>query len=59
MAQQRFDLRREPDGTWSVVDVFTGWPTDPAVGLEFEEADELVDMLNFLEAKHKKPLRQP
>ena len=28
MAQQRYDLRKEEDGTWTVFDVFTGWPAE-------------------------------
>ncbi|MBZ9977820.1 hypothetical protein LB555_20490 [Mesorhizobium sp. BR-1-1-10] len=57
MAQQRYDLRKEPDGTWTVFDVFTGIPADPeghpAVGLEMEYADDLVDLLNAINLKRR------
>lgn len=52
MAQHRYEIRREPDGTWTVFDVFTGWPAEvdghlPATGLDMEEADDLLDLLNL------------
>lgn len=57
MAQQRYDLRKEPDGTWTVFDVFTGQPADdwgaPAVGLDMEYADDLVDLLNIVDLKRR------
>lgn len=58
MAQQRYDLRREEDGTWTVYDVFTGWAADlpsagPAVGLDMEDADDLVDLLNTLDRERR------
>ncbi|KAA3452739.1 hypothetical protein C7I87_00740 [Mesorhizobium sp. SARCC-RB16n] len=57
MAQQRYDLRKDPDGTWTVFDVFTGQPAmvegRPAVGLNMEWADDLVDLLNADDLKRR------
>ena len=57
MGQQRYDLRKEPDGTWTVFDVFTGLPAEPdgwsASGLELEYADDLVDLLNAVDLKRR------
>lgn len=57
MAQQRYDLRKEEDGTWTVFDVFTGQPADapdgPAFGLDMEDADDLVDILNGLDRQRR------
>ncbi len=55
--QQRFDLRREGDGTWTVFDVFTGLPAvvdnEPFFGLELEEADDAVDLLNLADVRRR------
>ncbi len=52
MPENRYDLRQEPDGTWTVFDIFTGMPAlvneVEQVGLELEQADDLVDLLNLL-----------
>ncbi|NOV20936.1 hypothetical protein E5S70_33805 [Ensifer adhaerens] len=52
MTENRYDLRKEPDGTWTVFDIFTGMPAlvneVEQVGLELEQADDLVDLLNLL-----------
>jgi hypothetical protein len=57
MAQQRYDLRKELDRTWTVFDVFTGQPADawgsPAEGLDKEYADDLVDVLNIADLKRR------
>ncbi|RUY94608.1 hypothetical protein EN974_23480 [Mesorhizobium sp. M7A.F.Ca.CA.001.12.2.1] len=57
MLEQRYDLRRDPDGTWTVFDVFTGQPFWPdgmtAVGLNREYADDLVDLLNAEDLKSR------
>ncbi|MGF6177057.1 hypothetical protein [Ensifer sp. 4252] len=49
MPENRYDLRKEPDGTWTVFDIFTGMP---ALVNEVEQlgepADDLVDLLNLL-----------
>lgn len=60
MAQQRYDIRKE-DGTWTVFDVFTGLPAyaqpggldGPAFGLDMEEADDLVDLLNEADRRRR------
>ncbi|MCA0049253.1 hypothetical protein LB577_20240 [Mesorhizobium sp. B283B1A] len=55
MRQLRYDLRRDQDGTWTVFDVFTGQPVSPdgwpAIGLNREYADDLVDLLNAEDLK--------
>ncbi|WP_159591908.1 MULTISPECIES: hypothetical protein [Chelativorans] len=64
MAPQRYDLRQEPDGTWTVIDVFTGWPAMingqaqisgdvQATGLDMEEADDLVDLMNLQDVRRR------
>lgn len=64
MAQQRYDLRREADGTWTVFDMFTGRPAVvsgavqvdeglQATGLELEEADDLVDLMNLQDIRRR------
>lgn len=62
MAHQRYDLRKELDGTWTVFDVFTGWAAEvngrPAKQLDAQDADELVDLLNYQDAKRRGTLRQ-
>ncbi|PJO48973.1 hypothetical protein [Brucella pituitosa] len=51
MAENRYDLRKEDDGSWTVFDIFTGMPAEvnsiPQDGLEMEQADDLVDLLNL------------
>lgn len=52
MHQNRYDMQQEKDGTWTVFDIFTGLPAEvndvPQDGLEMEQADDLVDLLNLL-----------
>ena len=52
MATRRFDIRREPNGTWTVFDVFTGWPavvcTKVMIGMSFQQAYDMVDLLNLI-----------
>jgi hypothetical protein len=49
----RYDLIRAENGTWSVLDTITGWPAEVdghvLSGMEFGEADDLVDLLNSLD----------
>ena len=51
MAENRYDLRKEDDGSWTVFDIFTGMPAEvngiPQDGLEMEQADDLVELLNL------------
>lgn len=46
----RYDMRPEEDGTWTVYDIFTGLPAEvsgiPQDHLAMEVADDLVDLLN-------------
>lgn len=57
MSENRYDLRQENDGTWTVFDIFTGLPARvndvEQVGLELEQADDLVDLLNRLYAMRR------
>ena len=61
MAQQRYDLRKEPNGTWTVFDVFTGLPVEVGLGvftgLTMEEADDAVNLLNALDRRRRGRLR--
>jgi len=45
MPENRYNLRQEDDGTWTVFDIFTGLPVEvnevEQVGLEMEQADDL------------------
>jgi hypothetical protein len=55
--EARYDMRKEPDGSWTVFDIFTGQPAVvddvQMVNLEIEEADDLVDLLNGLYAERR------
>jgi hypothetical protein len=63
---QRYGLRRDPEGTWSVIDMFTGQrvtmgepflETDFLLrGLGFQDADGLADLLNRMDKERR---RQP
>ncbi|MDB5523894.1 MAG: hypothetical protein JWM58_1657 [Rhizobium sp.] len=50
--ENRYEMRQEPDGTWTVYDIFTGLPAVvndiPITMLTIEEADDAVDLLNNL-----------
>jgi hypothetical protein len=64
MPTQRYDIREEPDGTWTVFDVFTGWPAElvdgrPAIGFDAKEADDLVDLMNSQDARRRGVLKRP
>jgi hypothetical protein len=58
MDHDRYDLQKSPDGTWMVVDVFTGWPVrvkgELLAGMDVEEADYLVNLLNFNDRKARR-----
>ncbi|MQW47730.1 hypothetical protein [Sinorhizobium meliloti] len=57
MSENRYDRRQDADGTWTVFDIFTGLPAEvnevEQVGLEMEQADDLVDLLNLLYIKRR------
>lgn len=52
MYQQPYDMRKEPDGTWTVFEMGSGLPAVvndvPQNGLEMEQAEDMVDLLNRL-----------
>ncbi|MDX1045497.1 hypothetical protein GOL40_19555 [Sinorhizobium medicae] len=58
MSENRYNLRQEDDGTWTVFDIFTGLPAEvndvAQVGLDMEQADDLVDLLNLLYIKRRR-----
>ncbi len=47
----RYDMRQDDEG-WTVFDIWTGWPAvikgAKQVGLEIQNADDLVDLLNYM-----------
>lgn len=53
----RYDMRRDGGG-WTVFDIWTGWPADIAgvkqVGLDIQDADDLVDLLNLMNARRQR-----
>lgn len=55
MTEVRYDMRKMPDGSWCVFDIFTGLAARVndtyMVGLDIEEADDMVDLLNHLYAE--------
>ncbi len=57
MWHQRYDMQEEPDGCWSVIDVFTGQPATLdgvlMVGLDIQEADDMLDLLNHRDARER------
>ena len=46
----RYDVRNDPDKSWTVFDVFTGWPAELdnriLTGLLTEEAYNILDQVN-------------
>lgn len=52
----RYDMRRGELG-WTVFDIWTGWPVFTEgveqVGLDIEDADDLVDLLNILNERRE------
>ena len=53
----RYALREEPTGMWTVYDVFTGQPAmvgDSAmVEMDIEEADDMAELLNLQDATRR------
>ncbi|PAQ10646.1 hypothetical protein [Mesorhizobium temperatum] len=47
---QRYGIEKTPEGTWDIIDMFTGLPVVevgvPLIDMPIEEADDLVDLLN-------------
>ena len=56
-ADARYDMRKQPNGLWTVYDIFTGQPA--VVGgcdqadLGIERADDLVDLMNRMYAEQR------
>ncbi len=64
MATLRYSARKnDRDEYWSVIDIFTGQPTvykDILLDcLDFDEVDDMVDCLNYLNAQRLGILKQP
>jgi hypothetical protein len=55
---QRYEMQKTPDGQWDVIDVFTGRPVIeqgvPLIHMPLEEADDLVDLLNYRDINRRK-----
>lgn len=53
----RYELFHDDDDTWAVIDKFTGWPAKIngvlQMGMEMEKASNVVDVLNFLDARKR------
>jgi hypothetical protein len=51
MAVVRYELRAEENGTWAVLDIFTGWPAIEGrmTGLQRADADDALEILNLLD----------
>ncbi|WP_192361582.1 hypothetical protein [Mesorhizobium mediterraneum] len=47
---QHYDIEKTPEGTWDIIDVFTGMAVVevgvPLIDMPIEEADGLVELLN-------------
>ncbi len=54
-ATQRFAIRNEIDKTWTIFDVFTGliMGYGPSIGLELEDARDLVVLMNALDRRNR------
>jgi hypothetical protein len=56
--RQRYELQKTRDGEWDVIDVFTGQPVvEQGVtmsDMSREEADDLVDLLNYRDITRRK-----
>jgi hypothetical protein len=52
----RYDMRRDHEG-YTVFDIWTSWPAQVAnveqVGLDIENADDLVDLLNLMNERRQ------
>jgi hypothetical protein len=52
----RYDIKQDHAG-WTVYDIFMGQPVlvhnVPQIGLDFDDADDLADVLSVIENKHK------
>ncbi|MBA8851211.1 hypothetical protein FHW20_002146 [Ochrobactrum intermedium] len=57
MAEARYDTLEMYDGVWAVIDVWTGDAAEVngirQIGLGEEQADDLADLLNYLQAQRE------
>ncbi|MBO1040430.1 hypothetical protein [Brucella pituitosa] len=55
MAEARYDIQDMYDGVWAVIDVNTGEAVEvngvKQIGLEVVQADDLADLLNYIQAQ--------
>lgn len=55
--EARYDMRKQPNGLWTVYDIFTGQPARvggvPQTDLGIERADDLVDLMNTMYAERR------
>ncbi|MER9655754.1 hypothetical protein NKJ26_19895 [Mesorhizobium sp. M0152] len=55
---QRYDLEKTPEGSWDVIDVFTGMPVVevgvPLIDMPIEEADDLLELLNYRDWRQRR-----
>jgi hypothetical protein len=58
---QRYDMQTTPNGDWEVIDRFTGLPVVEQgvtmTDMPLEEADDLVDLLNYRDITRRKRMR--
>ncbi|MBW9064347.1 hypothetical protein JNB71_13550 [Rhizobium herbae] len=64
MRNLRYSARKnDRDEYWSVIDIFTGQPTFykniQLDCLDFDEVDDMVDCLNYLNSRRMGTLKQP
>jgi excinuclease UvrABC ATPase subunit len=56
MATQRFHIRKEINRTWTIFDVFSMLHVvvgdEPTIGLAFEDARDLANVMNALDREH-------
>lgn len=57
MTHNRYTLRMDDDGSWTIVDIFTDFPAEFGdqllVRMDPEEAEEMVDLLNLLDRQRR------
>lgn len=55
MTKARYDILEMFDGVWAVIDLETGQSAEvngvKQVGLDWSQADDLADLLNYLQAE--------
>jgi len=60
MRDKRYDLRRELNELWTIIDTYTGLPAasdgKDLTGLEFDDARDLLTLLNDSDSRGENPL---